>query len=150
MTYSHAAFANRLFQGVGVPAQQQHTATKINSKNNNKINTPKNKPDHFVTTEDDLLVEAESISYVRSPFSRFVEAFFTLSIIFSTAMFPFAFANMFLPEFMASFVVFPFSLILIPYAIVMIIVGIKIAGMFGCSLWDRLTKGVEDDAVSND
>ena len=72
-------------------------------------------------------------------FSRAMEVVFTAAIIFSTALMPFVLCTMFIPELMVSVMMPPAVYLLIPYILIMVLVGAKISSLFGCSLWERLT-----------
>ena len=80
-------------------------------------------------------------------FSRLVEAIFTTSIIFSTALMPFVLVlmigPMFAPGLVVTFITPPLVYLAIPYILVMVIVGAKISSLFGCSLWSRLISDPE-------
>ena len=94
---------------------------------------------------DDIIEDEDLESYRPTVMTKFVESLLTGSIIFSTSMFPFAFATVFFPDIVSSLLIFPYNLLLIVYTFIMIAVGIRLAGLFGCSLWDRLTTLSDDD-----
>ena len=96
----------------------------------------KSKNEQFITDEDILkFVEDDDVAL----YSRGLETFFTISIIFSTTLLPFVMLQIAAPKFMTVLFSSVFVWALIPYAIIMIIVGLKIADLFGCSAWKRIT-----------
>lgn len=71
--------------------------------------------------------------------SRPVELLFTMSIIFSISSMPFVIFRAFFPDLLVAFMSGWWSLLVIPYLVCTSLLGLKVASLFGCGGWARLT-----------
>ena len=115
------------------------TATLINPSHTNVASTASSLPPPAQSVGQYITPKYGAQEVRVDLFSRAMEAVFTAAIIFSTALMPFVLCTMFIPELMVAVMMPPAVYLLIPYILIMVLVGAKISSLFGCSLWERLT-----------
>ena len=71
--------------------------------------------------------------------SKPVENIFTLSLIFSLSLTPFIVLQSLCPELAVMMMTGLWTFALIPYVLLMSALGLKMASLFGCGAWYRIT-----------
>lgn len=94
-------------------------------------------PDFDACVQDKMIRAA---SFLSKP----VENIFTISLIFSISLTPFVIIQMLSPSLAVAMMTGAWSLTLIPYVLLTSAVGLKIASLFGCGAWRRITNAFRD------
>lgn len=76
--------------------------------------------------------------------SKPVENIFTLSLIFSISLTPFIMLQSLCPSFAVMMMTGAWTFALIPYILFMTVIGLKVASLFGCGAWYRITSAFRD------
>lgn len=99
----------------------------------------KSKPSVGISSKTNSKATSASVAKTGL-FSAVVEAIFTLSIMFSLSLTPFIMVQALAPTIMMSLITSWGTLLIIPYVIIMSMVGLKVSSLFGCQAWDNIIK----------
>lgn len=134
MSTYHLAYAGNVPGGVNVSSGASYPRHGVDNDRKQRSNRNANASQ----VDDVSVVNSESIESTNV-LSRFIDTFFTFSIVFSLALMPIVILQAAAPDVILALMTTAAGLIVIPYIILMVAVGLKVSSLFGCSAWYRIT-----------